>query len=382
MINGYEYLYREEDGKKPKYDLRKSDKLAHNLDGSGKQNHLGVTINEAYANLIEQNIGKKFYEKMSKMFSDYQYLYNIIQEYSKNKLLLDQEEELFKSDYNHNKKLNNEKKEIETKIKDLLKSNKEKKSIKIKEYADKLEDLEIEIADVKISLKENETNFANRHKIVDEKFKTIKQLLTSLKKALENFDKEGCDEVAKKFTSPKFQMQIEQEFVDTMLLPGEEKKEGNVRIIAQTYFAAYKMEAKYLVSMDSAIKDLIECVEGQIKSTDLPDIYVDAKSQGKYEILYGLKSVSTDVIENHQNRFESKNFCQFYKDVFKMMKESSYGKNPSSELYNLPEFAMQSHKFKNTSKRNGEDLDTNTDIFNGVQHLLEGNVYNSEGIEL
>jgi len=158
MINGYEYLYREEDGKKPKYDLRKSDKLAHNLDGSGKQNHLGVTINEAYANLIEQNIGKKFYEKMSKMFSDYQYLYNIIQEYSKNKLLLDQEEELFKSDYNHNKKLNNEKKEIETKIKDLLKSNKEKKSIKIKEYADKLEDLEIEIADVKISLKENETN--------------------------------------------------------------------------------------------------------------------------------------------------------------------------------------------------------------------------------
>lgn len=368
MINGYEYLYQEKNGEKPKYELHvASDKghFAHDIDGSGQKTHLGVSTCEAITNLIEANIGKKFYKEMFKVYDMYTDLYNSTIQYQKDKAKFDEIKGKLAKSKENEKTLLDEKKKIEKQIKDVLNSKDEDKASKVKELNKELKINEKALKVVKTANFLSEKLMGKAEQKLNKNFARLQKLKENLEKAVNAIDMKKFEEIKKKFNSPEFQQQIEQEFVDTMLLPGEEKKETSARHIAKTWFAAFKTEMKYLESIKPVAQNLISNINVQLTSP-MNDITIKDDVAAQNKVMQGMKNLSTDIIENSQGRFDSRNYCEFYLKTVQMAKDSNYGKNPTEELINLPEFAISNYGFKN------ETLDTAKEIFDGSLKMIEG----------
>jgi len=368
MINGYEYLYQEQNGKKAKYELHVAKNIGHfvhDIDGSGSTTHLGVTSCEAMTNLIEQNIGKKFYKEMFKVYDMYTDLYNSTIEYQQDKAKFDEIKGKLAKSKENEKIILDEKKKIEKQIKDVLNSKDEDKASKVKALNKelKLKEKALKVLITSNSLSEKLINKAQQK--LNKNFARLQKLKENLEKAVNAIDVKKLEDIKKKFNDPKFQEQIEQEFVDTMLLPGEEKKETSARHIAKTWFAAFKTEIKYLASIKSVAQNLISNINVQL-TTPTNDITIKDDVSAQHKIMEGMKNLSTDIIENSQGRFDSRNYCAFYLKTVQMAKESNYGKNPTEEFVNLPEYAIENYGFKN------DNLETATEIFDGSLKLIEG----------
>lgn len=377
MINGYEYLYKEEIGNKPKYQLHKAsdNHFVHNIDGSGKQCHLGVTTCEAYTNLMEQNLGKEVYEELLSLYSNYEDLYTLVKTYQEHKIEFDNLSVKLDKAKNLLKDIESRKSKIQASINGVMRSKDTHKADSLKVLAEELDEIETELDFAKDEMVRVQSEHDNIESIVNSEYTQIKELKDFIKTKLDNLDDTKLAEFKNKFNDRNFQMQIEQEFVDTILLPGEHSKEGGVRFMAQSYFTAFKNEAKYLSSIKTIAQDLLKDINNQYSDKTKKDIFIDDKVSAEYQISKGMKNLSTDIIENSKGRFDSKNVCQFYMDTMQMVKDSKYCSEPTTELYNLPELALSEYKFKTgKAKRLDQDLDCLTEIFDGVSKLIEGKV--------
>ena len=375
MINGYEYLYQEQNGKKPKYELhvaKDQEYFAHEIDGSGKTTHLGVTACEAITNLLESNIGKDFYKQMLKMVTSYNEFYTKIVQYQQDKAKLDEFKTRLSVSKNDLAKANDDKKKIEKAIKMLMDSDVKDKTSKLKRLNKDLSIKEKEVSALKTSTDLTSKLLAKAEKKLNKNYEELKALKQKLEKMANAVDVKKLEEVKRKFASPEFIKQIEQEFVDTMLLPGDEKNEESTRFAAQTWLKVFNTELKYLSSMKSVLQNILSNVGSQL--SEYPqDIALNNDVEAQYKIVNGMKYLSTDIIENSKGRFDARHYCEFYNEAIRLIKESNYGKNPSIEVANLPEVALKNYGFKTKNKKYAnEDLDSAVEIFRGAERIIEG----------
>lgn len=378
MINGYEYLYNSGNGVKPKYGLHIASDVGHfmhNIDGAGVRNHLGVTCCEAYTNIIEQNVGKSFYKTMFKILSDYETLYRTALDLHHKDLRKDQLEAALK---NKQKQFNDKIKYRNTildKIKKLVTSKTENASFELEQMNNELKVVEDEIGVLKPDVEKLKQDFAKAKEVLEKDYVLIGKLTKSLTKDMEMLNDEKMDKLKKKFADKDFQMQIEQDFVDTMLLPSEQAKEGNTRLLAQAWFKLFKNEFKYLSSLKPVITELINNINEQYSEKTVEFLKLNAKVSGQYQLVQGMKNLSTDIAENCMGRFDEKRFSLFYLEVSKMLKDSDYGKNPEHQMLILPEIAHNKYKYRlDVSKKSVRDLDTGREIFDGVSKIIDAQV--------
>lgn len=326
MINGYEEIYGTFHADKKKYDVLDNEQLAHDLGNCLTKTPLGISTTEAYVSIVEQHIGKCLYSALRHVYSNYDSLVYWIVDY---------QEKVAK--YNQ---INSEKNDINNKIND--------KIAKIRDYEAKMEQLlengEEQTARMDIRA-ENEKFHTEIHKetesineLMSEQFNkaetlailkpqiralknSIMQMYEALVVSMNNLKDVKLDGF-KKFDNAEFEQEVKQDFVDSSLLPGEEKKEDLYRKMADAKFQMMKMESIYLMDSVDAAKELIkELKKNQLKS-NLPQEIVDRHSTHK-----GMNYASTVMLEEYDFAFSQEAFNDYYLYMADLFKNMNYGAN-------------------------------------------------------
>ena len=326
MINGYEEIYGVHHKDKKKYEVLDTDKLAHDIWNCLTDTPLGISTTEVYVSIVEQHIGKDAYKALRSVYSDYDTLIEDIVEYQQKV-----------AQY---KQFDSEKKDIQNKI--------ASKITQVKEYEEKLDDFleNGEEANVRRNIraeyekfsseKAKETNTINE--LVSEEFdKTaklaeLKPLIQSLKRRImQKYERliankknlEGVNlNKFDKFIDTDFEVEIQQDFVDSCLLPGEERKEDLYRKMADTKFQMMKMEATYLLDSIDASQQLMEELRDNQLKISLPQEIVDRRST-----LKGMNYASTGMIEEFDYAFTQEPFNDYYLYMANLFKNMNYGAN-------------------------------------------------------
>lgn len=334
MINGYEKIYGAEGYKdKKKYEILTDRKLVHDLGNCLTDTSLGISTTEAYVSIIEQQIGQDEYKALRSVYADYDRLVRDIQQYQQ-KLQQYKEKELRTEAIN--KQIDDKIAQVErydAKVNDLLENGEGNVSKNIKaEYGNFRKEISKETNSINQMVGDL---FGRNAELADLKttLKTLKQQimkeyehLMASRKQLEDVDLEKLN----KFIDADFEAEVEQDFVDSCLLPSEEKKEGQFRKMAQAKFKMMKMEATYLMDSIGASQQLIdELKENQLK-IKLPQEIVD-----RHSTLHGMSLVSTHVIEWFDFAFSQEAFNDYYLYVSNLVESSNYGDNwaKSANLY-------------------------------------------------
>ncbi len=338
MINDSEVIYK-------KYDkLLTIDDLLHRIQGSPQIFQMGLSTNEAYVGLIEQNIGQDVYDKYFKLEYTYRNLYFNTTEYKEKreeyiKLSCDLEG-LLKDQY--------------LKEKEIIKSEEERKNLVEKVTISPEEEKIIE--NITKSLYKNKIEL---EKILENKKEVKKQqesakikasaFLTRINKLKEMLEKQlsKVNEIKGSFNlfkSKDFEKEIEQDFIDICLLPGAEKKEEEFRLIAKARFCMMKMEAIYLNKVKEYSSNLLKNLEVTNNRQQLVDIKLSNQVVKDNIQAEGLKGLSTDFLETSDVFLNDKVISEFYRYVYQQTIETEFAANTNIKYANLAGVAMNEFK--------------------------------------
>lgn len=338
MINGYEELYLEPrlygGDKPPKYYVMRSEqsgkldyggtrKMAHRVcDGGWRENKAtGLQPFHAYLNMVEQQIGPEVYDKLIKNKRNYL----VAMRY----LLRHQDD--VKTYKRHLGAI----KDCEGMISEL--------SNDIKAFSSKLEgcsDLELDalknsIDQLKI-IRQKKEELEQYLKPV--KTDTVKHYLNSLKNACQDVyqNEDAIKRGLSKFNNPAFEAELEQDYVDTMLLPSQEKEEKYVRMDAKAKYAMCDLDRESLVRASQYAAELCDWIKENGIETPLPE-----ELKAKYNLVCGLDEMSTVQIEEATLSWLDKQntaFAKSYVDIADKLKSSDYGKSlraPGDPFYKI-----------------------------------------------
>ena len=338
MINGYDDIYENKGfGGQKKYKLLTKDDLVHNLGNCIMDFSLGITATEAYVSIMEQQIGQDEYRALIGLYTEYRTIIPTIVVYQAQR-----------DDY---KNKIAEKQQIETKISDKIKQIEEykaklnemldsadestkktmraeydkfrqeiaKETDSLNELTKKLFDVDLQLTDLKVALQSTKQRIMANYERLGSKLTEVNNL------DLSKFNK---------FEDSKFEEEVEQDFVDSCLLPDETHKEEQFRQMADAKFEMMKMEARYLLDTIDASEDLVaELKENNLK-TELPQEIIQ-----RHSTLSGMELESTTLIEDYDYIFTMPEFNEYYQYIVNICEKSNYGENWSNE--NIYEKAIE-----------------------------------------
>lgn len=335
MINGYDELSK-------KYDkMITINDIVHDISGGARLYSAGLTTSEAYVGLVEQNVGQNVYEKYYKLEATYSELYSLTNMYIEEKR-------------EYNKIVSDIKAvvaNIQTKEKDILQLEDKRKALINKEHTSPQEDLEIKriSSDLYTKKRELEDDIKKRKELEDQcrekeiqcaaDLTRINRLKEKLIKAIEEVNK--MEDAFGLFRDKKFKQSIEQDFIDACLVPGEERKEADLRTVANSKFLMMKLETVYLTRVKEYAQNLHQELSVTEGAKELIDFKMPKHVQAQNLQLKGLRYLSVDFLESSDAVLNDTVIAQFYQYVYKQTVKSEFGAYPTEELTNLPKVAMQ-----------------------------------------
>ncbi|MBQ7880995.1 MAG: hypothetical protein IJ358_04060 [Clostridia bacterium] len=335
MINGYMELYGVKGIKNKKYDVINSEDLVHSIAISKcmEVHSMHLSSTEAYVSIVEQLIGQEVYNKFFKVFDDYDALINFILEYQSEQL----ERDTLQVEIGMTKDLIDATNELirinRKKVDELLVKGAKGKSEEIDRERKEIEDrLQYQKQELEILLEE-ENKKNTRIDDLTEDIETLKNLIKERYKGLKESLKavKARDITAlSKFTDIDFEMEVEQDFVDSCLWPEEVYRESDFRKIAQAKFKMMKIEAVYLLDAVDASKELIEEITKANLKKDLP-----GKMVNRYSTHIGMKKISNLMLTEYDYLFNQSVFNDYYLYIAQLLESSNYGQNWEQGIENV-----------------------------------------------
>jgi len=326
MINGYEEIYGIHNKKNKKYEVLDSDKTAHNIWNCLTKTHLGISTTEAYISIVEQQIGQDEYKALISAYGDYDSLMREILEYQEK---VDKYRKTDAEKKSIEKQISDKKAQIDEcqeKMDDLLENGNERTARM--DIRDEHEKFRTEIARETDTINE----LTSKRFYITENLAILKPQIRALKnyimqqyerliassKKLENINLDKFY----KFNDADFEAEIQQDFIDSCLLQGEEKKEDLYRKMAQAKFQMVKMEATYLIDAIDASKELLEELRDNQLKMALPQEIVD-----RHSTLDGMNYASTVMLMEFDYAFTQEAFNDYYLYMADLFKNMNYGAN-------------------------------------------------------
>ena len=337
MINDYTRLNE-------KYDkMLTIDDLVHNISGGFQTYHMGLSAGETYVGLVEQNVGQNIYQKYFKLEATYSELYSVTEKYISEKDKYDELIAQIKSVVGN----------IQTKEKDIVELEEERKKLISKENLSPSEEKKVEkitgvLYTKKVELQEEikqkqelEKKKVEQEEIASAYLSRINKLKEIIGKRLEEVNElEGCFNV---FRSKEFEENIEQDFIDACLLAGEENKEIDMRTIAKSKFLMMKLESIFLERVKGYSENLLNCLDNT-KGKDLINLELPANVVAERVQAKGLDFLSTEFLSSSDMILNEKAIAEFYIYTYNQVMKTELGANPNQEFSNLPAVAMQEFK--------------------------------------
>ena len=370
-ITGYEELYMDDyvkQGQKAKYDFMRAFKNAYGdpenglvhdvaIDFLANENKAtGMGAFQAYANMIEQQVGPKNYQIMLKNYSNYDQAMKTILAYQNNKQNFD--------------KTKAELDQCEKRIKDIEKN--------ILELTGSLHDLDNSALD---GVKEMVTKLQQERTRKEEISSELKPVNPAqVKKEVEELAK-SCyqildDEVMqspgwRKFKKPEFEKELEQDYVNSMLLPGEDKKEQRFRSDAKSKYAMFDIEREACERAVSNSQELLDHLRKHGINEPLPQEMIE-----KHNIADNLYKMSNWNIQESDPLYTiEEQKSKYYTHIANRLKETDYAANAQlGEMNTLFKEGIDDYKI-GTAKGVVNKLKAGLDYLNGKPHTKATNMH-------
>jgi len=360
------------------------EELVHDIPGSSQTFQMGLSTNEAYVGLVEQNVGQDVYSKYNKLESAYEDLYHVTTEYQneliKYKKLSSEIENITKNIFLKEKDIV----ELEKQRKDLV----DKDSVSPKEEKD-IEKLTQDLYFKKIELQEHlkqKKELAAQQASSKSNSSAFLTRINKVKEVLQHRISSVQDEkILNTFNDKEFENSIEQDFVDSCLLPGEEKKEEEFRDLAKSRFCMMKLEAIYLEKVKDYSKNLLQDLTATDNCKQLIDVNLSKQVKKDNLQAKGLREMSTEFLQTSDIILNDKAMAKFYRYVYKQTLETEFAAHSNIKYANLPGIAMNEFKIPQNLQLGVKgsinkilkgysttlDLECLTSVFYGVKKLHE-----------
>lgn len=363
MIYGHESLYERYDNKL-NTEFFLSENLVHDIQPAGQRFSLGLTATETYVGLVEDKIGKDVYKKYYQMQNLYSELCDITNQYKKEKKIYD----------DLSKKIKDLKFSIDVKEKEIAKYETERKKLVEKQNVSsdeekKIEQLSNNLYEIKINLQE----YIKASKVIESKLEHQKNISAAyltrinrvkevLSKKLESIEElEGCFDL---FKDGKFEKDIEQDFIDGTLLPGEEKVEEDFRSIAKSRYCVLKLEAIYLDKIKEYSANLLKNLEVTDNCKQLVDIKLSKHVVKDRMQAKGLEILSQGTLGLGGDYFLNDTaIAKFFTYVYDQTIKTQFAENTNMEYSNI--LATANKKFNIPTN---EELKGFSGMFNKILH--------------
>lgn len=324
MINGYEELYQ---GEQPKYKRLFENDLVHSVAPSGRKGPIDLTGNEAMASIMEQEIGQENYRKLLSFERDYLNCVNSLRKYQNDKSLYDQKESELATLKNKNKVLEYK---IEFASKNLSNLNNDELE-ELKNDITQLQEVKNKISEIQVEMKP-----VNREAVIKD--------LNTLASGFKDIMQEDLLNGVQKFEDSKFRNKVEQVYVDTMLLPGEDKLEKSVRACANARYDMYSLEMDHLKMSIENAEELMNFVKNKGVDSSLSLDIVN-----KAEMVKAIKQASTEEIDSNSILVtESEQHAKYYSYITEHLKETNFEQedNTNVNLYKdgIVKFGIPQHE--------------------------------------
>lgn len=330
MINGAEDLFGINGGKtkyKIPYKENGDINYVHTIYHTAYEG-VYLTPYEAFALILEQQIGQDLYKRLLDFRNSILDTVKAIDVYQKDKQYFD---DLQKQIKDVDAKILSYEEDIQVMSETINKLDNSKLKI-MRELIEQLESAKTEKTKLELQTKNIDSTKAQAFlDTFNAQYEELKHSLT----------KEEIQKI-KKFKDESFKQEIVQDYVDTMLLPGDTKKEPAIRAGGKAMFAMFDMEMDSILMTLKTSTDLIE----EIKENGI-DSKLSKDVKNEVSLIKSVKNVSTDILEmsNKQIVIHEKP-AKYFSLIAQKMQSTKYFRDfDNSNVEVVAELRSQAKKF-------------------------------------
>lgn len=340
MIKGYEDVYGINGGEKI-YNI--PSKLAHGEYQPVAESATAIDVSpmKIYANMIEQEVGQQNYKKLLGV-------QRALNDAVKALKVYQHDEALFKSTSEALKDIENRRTELISNIQTVSKnvgSLSSEDLTNLQAMIGELDAVNIQRESIKQDLKpvtKDELTFA---------FNDLKQKYLECEDALPEINSK-----LNKFNNPEFKEKLEQCYVDSILLPGQEKREQNVRKDANAKYEMFNIEQMGLKRGVENARGLLDFVSKNGASSPIPEeLNNNIEIQNALETIAGTDPTIWGSLDGYQTDFlTSGAVSDFYSFVAKNVEESLEKGKDLEDPNKIRKAGIVQYKIANTFELGGQ----------------------------